>query len=302
MQKRNYAQVEREALAIVYEIQKFHKYLYGRTLEIITDHQPLTQIFSQQRHTSPVAVARVQRWINVLAAYSFTVKYRKGDDLGNADGLSRVPLQRTVAVHKEATNYVSPLKDFPLTAKEVERETTKDNMLRKVREFTQQGWPKKWNRKRLPEEFQPFEVRKEDLSVDCGCLLWNGRIVVPGALQNQVKDLLHEDHIGFSRIKMLARTLVWWPKIDRDLEDITRNCSVCQSMQNVQPAAPLQPWAYPARKWERVHMDFAEAEGSHLLIIVDAHSKWVEVGVMPSTNAARTIEKCVPLLCDTDCR
>ena len=55
--------------------------------------------------------------------------------------------------------------------------------------------------------------------------------------------------------------------------------------------APLLPWIWPSRPWQRVHVDFAGPfKGRMFLILVDAHSKWPEVVEMSSTSAAKTIE------------
>ena len=57
-----------------------------------------------------------------------------------------------------------------------------------------------------------------------------------------------------------------------------------------EPGIP-HPWMYPTAPWERVHADFAELEGQHYLIMIDAYSKWLEVHEMgTSTKASRTIE------------
>ena len=56
-------------------------------------------------------------------------------------------------------------------------------------------------------------------------------------------------------------------------------CTACQQVKQAPTAAPLHPWIWPSRPWQRVHVDFAEPFlGSMYLIAVDAHSKWPEAG------------------------
>uniref|UniRef100_A0A0K8R3I4 Putative gypsy nogag n=1 Tax=Ixodes ricinus TaxID=34613 RepID=A0A0K8R3I4_IXORI len=74
--ERNYAHIEKEALAIVFGIKKFHKYLYGRTFTVLTDHQPLAVIFGAKHHTSAVAAARVHRWVIFLSNYQFRIRHK----------------------------------------------------------------------------------------------------------------------------------------------------------------------------------------------------------------------------------
>ncbi|XP_077523337.1 uncharacterized protein LOC144134255 [Amblyomma americanum] len=93
------------------------------------------------------------------------------------------------------------------------------------------------------------------------------------------------------RMKMLARAYVWWPFLDKDIEETVRNCQVCQSTRPAKSAGPLQPWRYPTKIWERIHADYAVKDSVNLLVVVDAYSKWIEVFGMTSTTTARTLEK-----------
>ena len=68
---------------------------------------------------------------------------------------------------------------------------------------------------------------------------------------------LHKDHLGISKMKALARSYVWWSGIDRDLEEMAKSCSVCAAVKQAPVIAPLYPWAWPSRPWQRVHIDFA---------------------------------------------
>ena len=93
--EKNYSQLEKEALGVVFAVQKFHKYLYGRHFVIESDHRPLSFIFSNSKAISPTASARIIRWTLTLSAYSFTIRHKPGKDLGNADALSRLPQPQT---------------------------------------------------------------------------------------------------------------------------------------------------------------------------------------------------------------
>ena len=90
--ERNYPQVEKEALAMVYAMRQFHYYLWGQTFTMITDHKPLIGLFSPSKPIPPQASGRVQRWALILQAYNFTLMHRSGKFLCTADALSRLPL------------------------------------------------------------------------------------------------------------------------------------------------------------------------------------------------------------------
>lgn len=74
------------------------------------------------------------------------------------------------------------------------------------------------------ECFKPFVARGKELTTESGCLLWGSCVIVPEALRSKVINELHEVHPGMSRRKALARSYVWWPNIDKDLESSVRHC------------------------------------------------------------------------------
>ena len=104
--------------------------------------------------------------------------------------------------------------------------------------------------------------------------------MIPPTLRQRVREELHEGHFGGNRMKAIARSFVWWPNLDKELDDVTKACKVCQSQRNKPATAITHPWVYPNCPWESVHIDFAEYEGHQLLIMVDSHSKWIEVEEM----------------------
>ncbi|XP_064469859.1 uncharacterized protein K02A2.6-like [Ornithodoros turicata] len=90
---------------------------------------------------------------------------------------------------------------------------------------------------------------------------------------------------------MLARNFVWWPGLDSQVEEKVRKCRICQAVQAGVPTVPHQPWTYPARIWQRIHLDFATRTSVNLLVVIDSYSKWVEVFSMKSTTTTATIAR-----------
>lgn len=116
-------------------------------------------------------------------------------------------------------------------------------------------------------------------------------MVIPFNLRNDVLNLLHEEHVGIVRMKILARSEVWWPQIDTDIEEYLKKCEPCQ-MHQTRPASVTLHWSKANRTFERVHIDFLQKFNHYFLLIVDSYSKWIDIHLMkPSTNAEKTIEK-----------
>ena len=101
---------------------------------------------------------------------------------------------------------------------------------------------------------------------------------------------LHDTHPGMTRMKGLARSYVWWPKIDSDIEQTVSTCPVCQKMRSEPAKAPVHPWTFPSQPWSHIHIDFAgPIAGKMYLVVVDAYSKFPEVVKMTTTTATTTI-------------
>jgi RNase H-like domain found in reverse transcriptase len=90
--ERNYSQLDKEALAIIFGVRRFHSYIYGRKFTLITDHKPLLGILGPKCGIPPLAAARMQRWALILAAYSYQLEFRRTEDHANVDAFSRFPL------------------------------------------------------------------------------------------------------------------------------------------------------------------------------------------------------------------
>ncbi|XP_053728751.1 uncharacterized protein K02A2.6-like [Synchiropus splendidus] len=288
--ERNYAQIDREALSLVWGIKKFHHYLYGQRFTLVTDHQPLVSIFNPRKGIPVMSATRLQRWALFLGAHSYDIEFRGTKQHCNADGLSRLPLLTTegeMAPHSDPAEVFHSVvvQQLPVTNSEIQRHTKNDPTLSKVYEITMRGWPAHGE-----TLFPEFSARRDQLSICQGTLMCGSRVVVPPKLRTRVLETLHEGHLGTVKMKSLARSYVWWPGIDKQLEDITKGCSGCNKVQNAPPLAPLHPWEWPSTPWQRVHVDFAGPfMNSMFLIAVDSHSKWPEVVLMKSTTAEKTV-------------
>lgn len=82
-----YATNEKEALAIIWAVNKFKPYLYGQKFTLITDHKPLTFIKTSDKNS------KILRWRLDLENYDYDIKYKEGKSNVVADALSRIPIE-----------------------------------------------------------------------------------------------------------------------------------------------------------------------------------------------------------------
>ena len=141
-------------------------------------------------------------------------------------------------------------------------------------------------------DFKPYQVRQTELSIEEGILLWGSRVVIPPQGRDVLLQELHEGHPGVVRMKALARGLLWWPKLDNDIEQYVKHCDPCQRTRYMPSLAPLHPWEFTKRPWSRLHVDYAgPVNGNMLFIIVDSHNKWIDAHVTSGCTSIITINK-----------
>lgn len=104
--------------------------------------------------------------------------------------------------------------------------------------------------------------------------------------------LLQQTHMGMSKMKGLARSYKWWPGMDENIEREVKACEKCQIYQKSLSTAPLHPWECPESLWLRIHVNYAGPFLSEMfLLIVDAHSKWMDIYLVKWPTSQETIEK-----------
>ena len=295
--ERNYSQIEKEALSLVWGVKRFHKFVYGRKFKLVSDHKPLIFILKENKSIPEMGASRIVRWAITLASYQYEIQWRPTQKHGNADLCSRFPVESDGEEERDSDQEVSEVfyntfSDKPvINYKSISKFTDQDSILSKVRRFTLEGWDD--NLVTGKQDLQPYYSRRHELSVEKGCILWGVRVIIPTNLREDVLNLLHCTHQGVVAVKAVARSYVWWPKMNEEIERVTRECSACQDSRNKPPKSTPHPWTPTKRPWERIHADFCgPVNKDNYLIIVDAHTKWIEVINMKSkTTSPATIKE-----------
>ena len=187
-----------------------------------------------------MSAARLQRYAILLSAYQYEIVYRNTKEHANADCFSRLPLKNSAPFDNDVDYaklfYVKQFETIPICAVTIAKETRKDKTLGRVLACVKTGqWAK-------DEELSPYFQKRNELSVYQGCIVWGPRVLIPKALQNGILELLHEGHLGVVKMKQIARSLVWWPKIDKCIELVTSKCSGCLSVRNAPTKVQIHPW------------------------------------------------------------
>lgn len=283
--EKKYSQIEKESLAIVFGVTKFRQYLLGRHFTLKTDHKPLITLCGEHKSIPQMASSRIKRWSLLLAAYDYTIEFIPGKENYCADYLSRSPVEGKPTIEEKETVQVLFTQEEVIKADVVASETRKDPVLKKVLFYTRYGWTDQ-----PTEELKPYYSKRLDISTEDDKLIWNERVIIPSSLREILLNDLHAEHLGIVKTKQLARMYLWWPGIDRDIENRVKECLTCQETAKKPPDTQQAKWSWPAGPWKRLHLDFAGPyEGKMFLVIVDAYSKYLEIVPMTTTTSSKTI-------------
>ncbi|XP_055924024.1 uncharacterized protein K02A2.6-like [Eupeodes corollae] len=288
LSEQNYSQLDREALAIVFAIDKFYMYLYGREFILITDNKPLTRIFHQHSKIPAMTSSRLLRYASFLQGFNYKIQHKKAEEHLHVDCLSRNLSTDSFQKFKFFLDdeikdlqdqIINQISTVSLTATSIAKETEKDSKLSKLKQDLLKG-----------------QIENPDYSLQDGVIFKGNRVVIPNTLQDEVLKELHRTHIGIVKMKQLARKYCYWNGIDSSIEKLVRSCAKCALCKNSPPQITTHHWDEPNANFDRVHIDYAgPLQGYNFFVLIDAKSKWPEIKV---TNSAPTSEVTIKFLQD----
>ena len=287
----NYAQIEKEMLAIVFGCTKFHDYIYGLpTILVESDHKPLESILRKPLHQAP---ARLQRMIMSIQKYPITVQYKAGKHLFVADTLSRAPLPDK-ACDLEFSQYdINVLQTLPVSESKlttIKEKTAEDQSLKDLMTAVHTGWPA--NKADVPPGAKPYWNYRDEISSQNGILLKGERVIIPTCLRPEMLQIIHSSHLGIEKCKRRARDVLYWPGMSAQIEDTVSSCTICSKYQKSNPKEPLLPHDPPHRPWEKVGADLCEVNGHTYLVLVDYYSSFIEIEHLKETTSMQVIKRC----------
>lgn len=287
--EKKYPHTQKEALAIVWGIERFAFYLTGKSFVVRTDSEANEFIFGDGIKSSKRSVTRAEAWALRLQAYDFMVKRIPGT-MNIADALSRLISKSQVDEAFEENDekhllYAIDIGCMNITWESIELESETDADLVVVRAALKSGdWDEKYIR---------YAAQSKELRV-LGCMIFkNDKVILPSALRLTAIADAHQGHIGAPAMKRILRDYFWWPGISADVEYFVKNCETCIVMSRKNPPIPLSNRQLPDGPWEIMQVDFLKVPGcgyGEFMILVDTYSRYISVIEMKSTDAKSTNE------------
>ena len=263
-----YANIERECLSVVFGLEKFHIYIYGRHIIVQNNHNPLEMI---QRKPIQAAPPRLQCMLLKLQKYDYTIQYIPGKDMVLADRLSRFPScteNSPIILHHNihTINFNSECLNI------IRGATERDPIHSTLYRLTLNGWPD--NFKTVQHIAHHFWSYHDQLTVENGVLIKSDRVCIPLELQDRTLYDLHDGHLGVEKMIHLARSSVYWQGINTCIIDYVRHCTTCAKHKALQTVQPMFPHNVPDGPWQETAADYLIHSNKDYLLIADTFSKY----------------------------
>ncbi|KAK3084785.1 hypothetical protein FSP39_018986 [Pinctada imbricata] len=298
----NYAQIEKELLAVVFAMEKFEHYTFGRHVVVESDHKPLEIIVRKSLTSAP---KRLQRMLMRLQKFDYEIIYKSGKEMYVADTLSRAYLKSTKGTkpfetvlnltkrsktEEEAEDidmreytYISDV-----TLRKLEEHSETDETIKMLKKIILQGWPED---RTLPTRLEIYYPFREELTVQ-GNLVYKGdRIVLPGNFKSEILQRIHSSHIGIQNCVRRAREALYWPNMTADITNYVQQCAVCAAYQTDQCKEPLISHEIPDRPWQKIGTDLFQFDDRNYLITVDYYSDFFEIDRLHDKKSKEVISK-----------
>ena len=116
-------------------------------------------------------------------------------------------------------------------------------------------------------------------------------MIVPSTIRKEMKQRIHEGHLGLEKCKCRARETLFWPGMNAELTEMIQRCSTCQEQRKYQQKEPLMPHTPPIKPWEKVATDLFKFQKNDYVVVVDYYSNYPEIAKLESTTSQQVIQK-----------
>ena len=271
-------------LAAVLGAGRFQTYIYGRSFTIKSDHKPLESISQKSLADTP---AHLQWMLLHLQGYDYTIHYSPGKEMALPDTLSQFnpcpgpDILLDIAIRHA---HLSPERKEAFQQAFVSNPEmcTLTNMI-----IT--GWPN--DIKAVPHLLHPHWQHWETLTMEDGHVLCGEAVIIPPSERERILQQLHQFHQGTTKAQLFSNGCVFWPGINKAIEEGVQQCETCTHFQAQNAAAPLTPMPTLSHPWLMCTMEIFKLEGIDYLICGDIYSKMILIQHLPSgqSNAVKVI-------------
>ena len=278
-----YAQIEKEMLAVTYGLEKFHQYTYGRKVSVITDHKPLIAITSKPLSKAP---RRLQNLLMRAQKYDYHLIWKPGKQLALSDTLSRAPIDNPESEEIINCVTISHIKQHLLDR--VCGATATDDILLKLMKTIVEGWPDK---RYLDPGLLPYFNYRDELTAQDGIVYRADRVVIPSSMRQEMKQKVHEGHLGINSCLRMARDVMYWPGMSSEIRQYIETCGTCAAYGDRQPDESPIVTDIPKCPWVKTATDIFSYGGNHYCVYTDYHSNFFEIDRLFDLSSQTVIKK-----------
>ncbi len=213
----------------------------------------------------------------------------KGTSIGLADCLSRLPLEE-IDPDTDETMDEDLMVCTTTTSQqhEIIAEATRvDPEMQAVKGVILRGWP--LTKQETPSLAAPYWDSREELTT-YNDVVYKGEIIcIPKSIRPEMLRIIHQPHLGMVKSKQRARDLIYWPGMNKQIEDMIAKCSTCLEHRNNLPREPMIPHPIPDLPWNKVGSDLFHLNGNNYLLTVDYYSGFIEVDKLSDTSTTTVV-------------
>ena len=284
-----YATIEKEMLAIVFSLEKWHQYTFGRPVTVYSDHKPLASIVKKPLDRAP---KRLQEMLMRALAYDIEVRYLNGKEMYLADTLSRAHLPKASDCGQEEFETINALSYLIMPEekiREIRQYTNDDTSLQQLKRVIQEGWPA--DEKSLPPLVTPYFCVRDELAVTDGLIFRGERLVIPKGMRTAVKKDVHSGHQGIDACLRRAREHVYWPGMNKELKAWIRTCEACREYELTPCKETLMSHEIPGGAWEKIGADLFTYNDKEYFVTICYKSNFWELDPLTDTKSSTVIKR-----------
>jgi hypothetical protein len=273
---------------VVFSLEKWHQYTYGRHVKVYSDHKPLQSISKKALDKAP---KRLQGMLVRALAYDIDIEYKAGKRMLTADTLSRAYLPLHNDTNVKETRIVNVISDLPIgneRLRTMQLETQKDGTLTTLKEVIQHGWP---DRDKVPPSVGVYHGVRDELAIMDGLVFRGLRLIIPKSLRKVIMADIHLGHQGVDSSLRHARESVYWPGMTNDIRDFILRCETCKEFQPAQQKETFKGHDQPQRPWQKVGCDLFSFNGKNYMVTVCYFSNFWEIDRLYGTLSKDVISK-----------